>query len=102
MRILDITPHPRVGPALFVLLGCLTAYLAFWLPVWIDHRFPPETDTRISFIYNGFAPMTTGTAILAIYGYGKLCLLQKREKNTFGRVMLAVMAPLLYFFMCTG
>jgi hypothetical protein len=67
-----------------VLLGCLTAYLCFWLPVWIDRGFPPETDTRIPFIYNGFAPVTTGTAILAIYGYIKLCLLQRKTKTKVG------------------
>jgi len=77
---------------LFVLMGLVTAYLGLWLPLWRDRAYPPETDTRIGFIIAGFAPLTTGTAVLAAYGYIRLWLLQRRSPTTLGWSLLILLA----------
>ena len=92
MRFLTITPHARLGPALFALLGFACAYLGFWLPLWRDRIYPPEFDTRIGFIISGFAPVTTGTAILATYGYIRLWLVQRRSPTAIGRLLFILLA----------
>src|SRR6266404_5899824 len=92
MRSLTITSPTRPGPALFAVLGFVSAYLGLWLPLWRDRIYPPETDTRIGFVIAGFAPVTTGTAILATYGYIRLWLIQRRSPSLVGRLLLIFLA----------
>jgi hypothetical protein len=96
MRFLTITPHARIGPVLFVLLGFACAYLGCWLPLWRDRSYPAEFDTRVGFIVGGFAPMTTGSAVLAVYGYIRLWRLQCTSPTPIGQAMLLLLLfPLL-------
>jgi hypothetical protein len=92
MRSLTIMPHTRLGPALFGLLGFLCAYLGLWLPLWRDRVYPPDFDTRIEWVISGFAPVTTGTAMLAAYGYIRLWLLQRKSPTGIGLALLIFLA----------
>lgn len=80
-----------MGPVLLVLLGVACAYIGHWLPLWQDSIYPPEVDTRIGFIVAGFAPTTTGSAILAIYSSIRLFRVQRQSPTIVGRVLLLVL-----------
>ncbi len=102
MRSLIITPHARLGPALFVLVGLACAYLGCWLPLWRDRIYPPEFDTRIGFVIAGFAPVTTGSALLASFGYLRLLKLQCTSPTTAGHVLLVLLFLPLIGSVATG
>src|SRR5262245_44939463 len=80
----------RLGPALLAFMGPLCAYLCYWLPLYRDRVYPPEFDTRIGFLIAGFAPLTTGSAALAVYGYIRLMLVQRTSPTATGRGLLAL------------
>ena len=86
-----ITHHQRLGPALYVLLGLASAYLGYWLPLWLDRIYPSVVDTRIGFVIAGAAPLTSGCAALAAYGYLKLWRLQRKSPTTAGRLLVVIL-----------
>jgi len=88
----QVTLHSRLGPALFVILAAITSFLAYWFPLWRDRQYPADIDTRIGFLIVGFAPLTTGTAILAVYSYFRLYRLQRQSPTAIGRILLVVLA----------
>src|SRR5437868_6664913 len=102
MRSLTITPHARLGPLLFVVLGLACAFFGCWLPLWRDRIYPPEFDTRVGFVIAGFAPMTTGTAILAAFGYFRLWRLQRQSPTAGGQSLLMVLLLPLIGSVVTG
>lgn len=102
MRSLTITPHTRLGPSLFVLLGLACAFFGCWLPLWRDRIYPPEFDTRVGFVIAGFAPMTTGCAVLAAFGYLRLWRLQHQSPTAGGQALLMVLLLPLIGSVVTG
>ena len=102
MRSLTITKHARLGPALFVLVGLACAFFGCWLPLWRDRIYPPEFDTRVGFVIVGFAPLTTGTAILAAFGYFRLWRLQRQSPTAVGQTLLMVLFLPLISIAVTG
>jgi hypothetical protein len=82
----------RLGPVLFILSGALAAYLGYWLPMRVAALFPSDTDIRIGFVINGFAPLTTTCAILAAHGYARLWRIQGESPTPTGRGLLVLLA----------
>jgi hypothetical protein len=82
----------RLGPVLFIVSGALAAYLGYWLPIRIADLFPADTDIRIGFVINGFAPLTTTCAILAAHGYVRLWRIQRESPTLTGRVLLVLLS----------
>lgn len=102
MRSINITSHARLGPVLFVLLGFACAYLGCWFPLWRDRVYPAEFDTRIGIIIAGFAPMTTSSAGLALFGYIRLWRFERKSRTTAGQVLLATLFLPLFVSVATG
>jgi len=102
MRSLTITPHLRLGPALYVLLGIVCAFFGCWRPMWIDARFPPGVDSRMWLAVGFSSPLLAGTAILAVYGYFRLFELQRRSPTALGLLLLCVLALPLIGSVITG
>ena len=93
---MQITHHTRLGPSLFILLGIAAVVLGYWLPIWGDRQYPPEFDTRIGFVIGGFAPLTTGCALLAVYGYYRLLRSQRTTPTDAGQALLvAFLIPVI-------
>jgi hypothetical protein len=97
-----IARSSRLGPALFCLLGPLSSYLGCWLPLWRDRVYPPEFDTRIGFVIGGFAPLTTGCAALAVYGFVRLWRTQRATPSATGTVLLFLLLLPVLASACTG
>ena len=98
----QVTIHPGLGPALFIILAAVTAYLGCWLPWKFDSQFTPDVDSRIGFVVAGFAPFTTGIALWAIFSYIRLFRIQRQAPTVGGRVSLAVLALPLAGSVYTG
>ena len=86
-----ITPHLRLGPTLFIILAAATTYLGYWWPVTLDRQFSEDVDSRITWVVSGFAPVTTGTAILGIFAYIRLIRIQKKSPGYIGWILLAIL-----------
>jgi hypothetical protein len=97
-----LTPHVRLGPSLFVLLGAVTSYLAYWFPLWRDRQYPADFDTRIGFLVVGFAPFTTGMAVFAAFSYFRLYRIQRQSSTSVGWLLLCILAVPMIFSGFTG
>lgn len=98
---MKITPHPRIGPTLFILLGMVAAFLGYWWPLWQDRQYR-DLDTRIGFLVAGFAPLTTGCAALAAYGYYRLWRTQRTSPTGVGQGLLVLFLIPALFTVLTG
>lgn len=87
-----VTPHLRLGPALFILLAALTAYLAYWEPLSFDSQFGPEVDSRVGWIVEAFAPFTLGIALWGVFAYLRLWRIQFQSRSIGGWLLLGVLA----------
>jgi hypothetical protein len=92
----------RLGPALFVLLGLLCAALGYWLPLRLDRQYGPEVDSGIWFVAVGFSPVTAASAALALFGYFRLSVIQRKDSSIKGLVLLILLFPLLGASVATG
>lgn len=97
-----VTPHLRLGPALFVLLAAATAYLGYWEPKKLDSQFGPDVDSRIGFIVVGFSPFVLGTAMWAVFAYVRLWRIQFQSPSVAGWIFLVVLAVPLAGAFYTG
>lgn len=85
----DLTKSARVGPALFVVVGLMVAVYGAWFPLWWDKAHPSD-DSRIGMVMGFFSPITVGGCVLAMYGYGRLLMLQRCGACVGGQILLAL------------